>query len=254
MIAARFSIEPGAVLPLEASDPTGGMLIVESGDFTVRLDSPWAISRSGSLNAAIATAEAGGVFTPSDEQIASGDEAAMGAGDAAYIPGRLDGEIRNDSDEPAGGLVVLVGPSEGMMGEATPASSAIARLGIVERYRGGPALDPRDPLVFGSVGKRSVLTPGKRHSDARANCKTAVRSSVVRPGTSVILNAVKDLGAPPTARRMTRCFVPQHDTGGVTRYSRRHRMTRSPCQSAKATEQPSLERSVHRCSTPPRWW
>jgi quercetin dioxygenase-like cupin family protein len=121
MIAARFSIEPGAVLPLEASDPTGGMLIVESGTFTVRLDTPWAISRSGSLNAAIATAEAGGAFTPSDEQIASGDEATMGAGDAAYIPGSINGEIRNDSDEPAGGLVVLVGPSEGMMSEATPA-------------------------------------------------------------------------------------------------------------------------------------
>jgi len=38
MIAARFHIDPGAVLPLEASDPSGGMVIVESGTFTVQLD------------------------------------------------------------------------------------------------------------------------------------------------------------------------------------------------------------------------
>jgi quercetin dioxygenase-like cupin family protein len=119
LIAVRFSIDPGAVLPLDASDPTGGMLIVESGTFTVQLDTSWAVSRSGSLNAAIATAEASGTFTPSDEQVASGDEVTMGTGDAAYIPGSINGEIRNDGDEPAAGLVVLVGPSEAMTG-ATP--------------------------------------------------------------------------------------------------------------------------------------
>ena len=67
------------------------------------------------------TAEATGTFTPSDEQIASGDEATMDAGDAAYIPGSINGEIRNDGSEQAVGLVVLVGPTEAMMG-ATPTS------------------------------------------------------------------------------------------------------------------------------------
>ena len=119
MIAARFRIEPGATLPLEASDPTGGMLIVESGTFTVRVDTPWAISRSGSLASSIATAEASGTFTSPDEQIASGDEATLDAGDAAYIPGSISGEIRNDGTEAAVGLVVLVGPTEAMSG-ATP--------------------------------------------------------------------------------------------------------------------------------------
>jgi quercetin dioxygenase-like cupin family protein len=120
MIAAHFRIQPGAALPLEASDPSGGMLIVESGTFTVRVDTPWAISRSGSFASSIATAEASGTFTSQDEQIASGDEATMGAGDAAYIPGSVSGEIRNDGSEEAVALVVLVGPSEGMMGGATP--------------------------------------------------------------------------------------------------------------------------------------
>jgi hypothetical protein len=119
MIAARFRVEPGAALPLEANDPTGGMMIVESGTFTVRLDTPWAISRSGSLTAAFATAEASGTFTPSDEPIASGEEATLDIGDAAYIPGSITGEIRNDGSDTAVGLVVLVGPTEAMTG-ATP--------------------------------------------------------------------------------------------------------------------------------------
>jgi quercetin dioxygenase-like cupin family protein len=119
IIAARFHIEPGASLPLEASDPTGGMLIVESGTLTIQLDTTWAIARSGSLNAAIGTAEATGTFTSSDEQVASGDEATLNTGDAAYIPGSITGEIRNDGSEPAVGLVVLLAPAQGMTG-ATP--------------------------------------------------------------------------------------------------------------------------------------
>jgi len=120
LIAVRLTIDPGASLPSDASDPTGGMLIVESGTLTIRLDAAWAISRSGSLNAAIATAEATGTFTPSDEQIASGEEVTMSAGDVAYLPGSVGGEIRNDGSEPAVALAVLVAPTEAMMG-ATPA-------------------------------------------------------------------------------------------------------------------------------------
>jgi len=121
MIAVRFSIEPGAGFPVEASDPTSGMLIVESGAFTIRIDAPWAVSRGGSLSTAIATAEATGTFTAPDEQIASGEEVTLGAGDAAYIPGNVSGEIRNDGAEPAVALGVLVAPTEAMT-EATPTS------------------------------------------------------------------------------------------------------------------------------------
>ena len=119
LIAVRLTIDPGAVLPSEASDPTGGMLIVESGIVTIRINAPWAIARSGSLNAAIATAEATGTFTPSDDQIASDESAIMEPGDVAYLPGSVSGEIRNYGAEPAVALVVLVGPTEAMTG-ATP--------------------------------------------------------------------------------------------------------------------------------------
>ena len=94
-------------------------MIVESGAFTVRVDAPWAISRSGRIIAAIATAEATGAYPQTDEQIGSGQEVTLGAGDAAYIPGSVSGEIRNDGDEPAVTILVLVGPSAGTTG-ATP--------------------------------------------------------------------------------------------------------------------------------------
>ena len=43
----------------------------------------------------------------------------MGAGDAAYIPGSVSGEIRNEGDEPAIAKIVLIGPTQGTTG-ATP--------------------------------------------------------------------------------------------------------------------------------------
>ena len=119
LIAVRLTVDPGALLPSEASDPTGGMLIVESGTLTIRLDAAWSVSRSGSIDTAIATAEATGTFTPPGEQVASGEEATLTAGDAAYLPGSVSGEIRNDGSEPAVALAVLMAPTEAMTG-ATP--------------------------------------------------------------------------------------------------------------------------------------
>ena len=120
LIVVRMRLEPGATLPLDVNDPQAGMVVVESGAFTVRVDAPWAVARAGRLNAALATAEATGTFTPSDEAVAGGQETTMTAGDAAYIPGGISGEIRNDGQEPAVALVLLLGPTETMTG-ATPA-------------------------------------------------------------------------------------------------------------------------------------
>jgi hypothetical protein len=51
------------------------------------------------------------------------------------------------------------------------------------------------------------------------NRDSSPAGSLDRQVPSVILNGVKDLGAPSTDDRETRCFVPQHDTIGLTRYS-----------------------------------
>jgi hypothetical protein len=60
------------------------------------------------------------------EEVAMGVDATLDAGDVAYIPGNLSGEVRNDGDEHASALVILIAPSDAAMGddaaEATPAA------------------------------------------------------------------------------------------------------------------------------------
>jgi len=118
---SRVTLEPGAGFPLEESDPTGGMLVVESGTFTVTSSAEMSVSRGSALNSAMATAMAGGAYAPELETIAIGEEATLEAGDAAWIPGNINGEIRNDGSETAVGLAFLIAPGGTMMGEATPA-------------------------------------------------------------------------------------------------------------------------------------
>lgn len=121
LIVVRLGIEPGAGFPIEESDPTTGILLVESGAFTVVVEGAMTVTRGAGLADAMATAEASGDFSAASESIAAGEEVTLEAGDAAYIPASVNGEIRNDGDERAVGLAFLVAPPEDMMGEATPA-------------------------------------------------------------------------------------------------------------------------------------
>jgi quercetin dioxygenase-like cupin family protein len=112
LILVKITLEPGAVSPFDASDPTGALFTVESGEVTVVLEQEWSATRSG--------AEFG-----TSDVIASGEEATLAPGDVAFLPGSIAGEVRNDGDEVATGTAVLVIPSEemdAMMGQATPTS------------------------------------------------------------------------------------------------------------------------------------
>ena len=96
LTAARTGFEPGAGFPFAASDPEGVFVVVQSGAITARVDEmTWTITRGAG---------------PSEE-VALGEEAALEAGDAAYIPGGVTGEVRNDGQELARALVFLVSPS-----------------------------------------------------------------------------------------------------------------------------------------------
>jgi quercetin dioxygenase-like cupin family protein len=119
LLVARVGLDPGATLPSEESDQQGGMLIVESGTVTLRFETPLTISRAGSLGAAMATAAASGVFAPQVEEVASGEEFTLQAGDAIWAPAHVAGEVRNDGQERAQVLLILLGPAEAMA-EATP--------------------------------------------------------------------------------------------------------------------------------------
>jgi quercetin dioxygenase-like cupin family protein len=109
LIAVRVTIEPGAVSSFDDTDPTSGMLIVESGTFTAKLEAALSVSR------------AGGTFGET-EDFAIGDEASLSAGDVMFIPGSIAGEIRNDGAEPAVGTVFLIVPGDLGALEATPAA------------------------------------------------------------------------------------------------------------------------------------
>ena len=119
LLAARFTVEPGAALPSEESDPSVGIVIVESGTLTIQVDGPVTVTRGAGLGEAMAAAEASGDFTTLTEAISEGEAVTLEAGDAAYLPANIGGELRNDGQDPVVLLGFLVLPAEGMT-EATP--------------------------------------------------------------------------------------------------------------------------------------
>jgi quercetin dioxygenase-like cupin family protein len=54
------------------------------------------------------------------ESVPAGQPVTLAAGDAAYIPANVAGEIRNEGPERAVRLAILVLPPESLLGEATP--------------------------------------------------------------------------------------------------------------------------------------
>ena len=54
------------------------------------------------------------------EAVSAGQEVTIAAGDVAYIPGSVSGELRNDGQEPAVGLIVLIAPGGTLPQDAAP--------------------------------------------------------------------------------------------------------------------------------------
>jgi quercetin dioxygenase-like cupin family protein len=67
-----------------------------------------------------ASPEAGADMASAVEEVAMGAEGTLQAGDVAYVPGGVSGEVRNAGQETTTVLLVLVAPSGTMMGEASP--------------------------------------------------------------------------------------------------------------------------------------
>jgi quercetin dioxygenase-like cupin family protein len=121
LFVVRAALDPGGVVPIEATDPALGILLVESGTLTVQVEGPMTVTRGTGLGEAMATAEATGDVSAVLEAVPAGQAVTLAAGDAAYIPANVAGEIRNEGQERAMRLAVLVVPSEAMTGAATPA-------------------------------------------------------------------------------------------------------------------------------------
>jgi quercetin dioxygenase-like cupin family protein len=121
LFVARAALDPGGVVPIEESDPALGILLVESGTLTLQLEGPMTVTRGAGLGEAMATAEATGDVSAVMELVPAGQAVTLEAGDAAYIPANVAGEIRNEGQERAVRLAILVLPPEVVTGEATPA-------------------------------------------------------------------------------------------------------------------------------------
>jgi hypothetical protein len=121
LFVARAALDPGGVVPIEKGDPALGILLVESGILTLQLEGPMTVTRGAGVGKTMATAEATGDVSTLMESIPAGQAVTLAAGDAAYIPAHVAGEIRNEGQERAVRLAILVLPPEDMTGEATPA-------------------------------------------------------------------------------------------------------------------------------------
>src|SRR5215212_773322 len=122
LFVVRIGLDPGGRNTIEQSDPSAGVLLVESGTLTLQVDRPVTVTRGAGLGAAMATAEASGNFGDLLESVNGGEAVTLAAGDAAYISANSAGEFRNDGQERAVALAFIISPAAAMPGEATPTS------------------------------------------------------------------------------------------------------------------------------------
>ena len=106
---ARIGFAPGTGFPMAATDPVHGLAVIESGELTLRAGRPLVVTRAGALGTAMKPA--GGMTVPPEtEEIATGQEVTVRAGDTVLFPPHGGGEIRNDGPERTVVLIVFVGP------------------------------------------------------------------------------------------------------------------------------------------------
>ena len=115
----RFGVEPGASFTLEASDPSAALVYIETGALVVNVGVPITVTRAATI-AAFSTPGADENTAPMPEEMAAGTDFTMEAGDSAYFPPSISGEVRNDGQETATILAASIEP-QGPDEAGTPA-------------------------------------------------------------------------------------------------------------------------------------
>lgn len=119
----RLGLEPGSSFPVEASDASVALVVIESGTLTIRVEAPVHVTRAATI-AAFATPGVDENSAPTPEAIPAGTEFTMAAGDSAFFPANVAGEVRNAGQEPAVALVATLEPHGVPAG--TPAATPIS--------------------------------------------------------------------------------------------------------------------------------
>ena len=96
VVLGRISLQPGASIPFDETDPSALLVYMASGELTLRVDAAITVARA---------AGAGGTPTP-PEDVAADTEFTLSEGDSAFFPGAMAGEVRNAGTEEATAWVV----------------------------------------------------------------------------------------------------------------------------------------------------
>jgi quercetin dioxygenase-like cupin family protein len=94
---SRVTVDPGAMLPIPADDPSVGLIRVESGVLTVRIEAPAQVIRANDA-------------TMAGEEVAAGEAFTLAEGDSTLLPANAAGEIRNDTTTPVVVLAAFIEP------------------------------------------------------------------------------------------------------------------------------------------------
>ena len=111
LLLARVTLDPGAGFPIEEDDPSVGLLYVESGSLTIRVEAPVTVIRAATIAAFATPGAAEGEVTP-PEEVAAWTEYTLNERDSVVIPANVAGEVRNDGTEPAVAMGALIIPAE----------------------------------------------------------------------------------------------------------------------------------------------
>jgi len=100
----RITSDPGTVSSGGGpDDPTGALILVESGAVTVRLEEPATITR-----------------TTGPEEVAADTDFTLGPGESFVWEPFVVGEVRNDGQEPAVTFAAFLAPADWVFEESTP--------------------------------------------------------------------------------------------------------------------------------------
>jgi quercetin dioxygenase-like cupin family protein len=119
LVLIRFTLAPGASMPIDPNDPSLALAYIESGTLTVQFASPLTVTRASAMNA-MATPGASGM--PATEQIPAGTTGTLQAGDSVIGPPNVGGTLSNAGTAPVVVLTAIISPSTMGTPAAPPAA------------------------------------------------------------------------------------------------------------------------------------
>jgi quercetin dioxygenase-like cupin family protein len=119
LLLIRFTLAPGASVPIDPNDPSLTVASIESGTLTMRFDGPMTVTRASAMTA---MATPGAMGMPATEQIPAGTTATLHAGDSVISPPNVGGILSNAGTEPVVVLNAIISPSAMGTPVATPAT------------------------------------------------------------------------------------------------------------------------------------